>query len=225
MKPETYLITFFTDVKKHGYAVVNAPNPKVAETILQKQGRERENRYHITGIEKLFAPCQGYSIVNEGIISGTLDAYKYAVDVLGFKGTIADWLKSLVGPKGNPGKQGDKGEDGHTPQRGIDYFTPQDIEEVTEEIKDAIIASISKSDTIFRGVINSATDISSLTDYKAGNHWVVQTADTYVGQPCESGDLIYCIRDFDNSYKDSDFTVIQNNIEEATEQDILDIFE
>ena len=44
MKPETYLITFFTDVKKHGYAVVNAPNPKVAETILQKQGRERENR-------------------------------------------------------------------------------------------------------------------------------------------------------------------------------------
>lgn len=40
----------------------------------------------------------------------------------GYEGTLEEWLEYI---KGQPGK---------TPQKGVDYFTPEDIEEVTEEV-------------------------------------------------------------------------------------------
>lgn len=48
-------------------------------------------------------------------------AYEVAKEE-GFEGTKEEWLDSLEGP---PGK---------TPQKGTDYFTPDDIEEVTETV-------------------------------------------------------------------------------------------
>ena len=74
-------------------------------------------------------------------------AYEIAVQE-GFVGTEEEWLASLVGPEGKQGKdgergiqgprgqQGDKGDkgdkgdtgnDGHTPVKGVDYFTSEDI--------------------------------------------------------------------------------------------------
>lgn len=108
---KTYLVTFFTDKRANGYAVINAPNPKIAESILKTQGRERENHYHIVHIEELFAPCQTLAIVNEGITTGGMSAYEIAVH-FGFRGTAEEWLKSLRGKDGEPGPQGIQGERG-----------------------------------------------------------------------------------------------------------------
>lgn len=111
---KTYLVTFFTDKRANGYAVINAPNPKIAESILKTQGRERENHYHIVHIEELFAPCQTLAIVNEGITTGGMSAYEIAVH-LGFRGTAEEFIKSLHGKDGkdgDPGPQGIQGEQG-----------------------------------------------------------------------------------------------------------------
>ena len=52
----------------------------------------------------------------------TIDAYAIAVKN-GFKGTEAEWLASL------------KGEDGHTPVKGVDYYTEEDIAELLSLLK------------------------------------------------------------------------------------------
>ena len=63
------------------------------------------------------------------------DAYKIAVQN-GFKGTIQEWLEALKGEKGDPGKQGDK------PVKGVDYFTPEDIADIAEDVRDEVLKSI-----------------------------------------------------------------------------------
>lgn len=67
----------------------------------------------------------------------------------------------------------------------------------------------------FKGVISSGSAISSLLDYKAGWYWIVDTAGTYVGQVCEPGDFIYCIKNYGGTYKASDFSVVQTNLDIA----------
>ena len=43
---------------------------------------------------------------------------------------ILDGEKGDTGEQGIPGEKGDKGEKGDTPVKGVDYFTPQDIEDL-----------------------------------------------------------------------------------------------
>lgn len=64
-----------------------------------------------------------------------LSAYEIAVNH-GFEGSEEEWLESLRGPQGIPGK-GEKGEPGYTPQRGIDYWTADD----QQAMVDAVIAN------------------------------------------------------------------------------------
>lgn len=45
--------------------------------------------------------------------------------------------------KGDKGDKGDKGKDGaagHTPEKGIDYYTPSDKAEIVNEVVDAVLA-------------------------------------------------------------------------------------
>ena len=56
----------------------------------------------------------------------------------GFDGTEEEWLVSLKGEQGQQGirgVQGDKGDPGYTPQKGIDYWTENDKEEVKSYIR------------------------------------------------------------------------------------------
>lgn len=48
-------------------------------------------------------------------------AYQIAVNH-GFEGSEEEWLESL------------KGKDGYTPEKGIDYFTPADIDEIADKV-------------------------------------------------------------------------------------------
>lgn len=68
---------------------------------------------------------------------------------------------------------------------------------------------------VFKGIVNSGTEISSLTAYSSGWYWVVGTAGTYVGQTCEAGDTIFCVSDYSSAYSASDFNVVQTNLDIA----------
>ena len=81
-----------------------------------------------------------------------------------------------------------------------------------------------KIDGNFKGTVNTSTEISSLHNYKQGWHWIVETPGQYVGQDCEAGDMIYCVRDFSGVYLIDDFQVIQTNVNYVSKQDIDNLF-
>ena len=60
-------------------------------------------------------------------------AYEIAVDN-GFEGTEEEWLASLQGKDGQDGVDGKDGTDGNTPQKGVDYFTPEDKAEMVKDV-------------------------------------------------------------------------------------------
>lgn len=82
---------------------------------------------------------------------------------------------------------------------------------ITEAIQAAQVGA-----AVFKGVVNSGTEISGLTSYSSGWYWVVGTAGTYVGQTCEAGDTIFCISNYSSAYSASDFNVIQTNLDIAS---------
>lgn len=82
----------------------------------------------------------------------------------------------------------------------------------------AVAAAISAAQVgaaTFQGTVNAPADISGLTAYKKGWYWVVATADTYAGKVCEVGDMIFAIADRGSSTANSDFSVVQSNLDLA----------
>lgn len=73
------------------------------------------------------------------------------------------------------------------------------------------------SSLVFKGVVSSAAGITDLTNYKTG--WTYKANATFfiplVGT-LEVGDMIICVSDYSNSYKASDWTVVQNNVDVMT---------
>ena len=68
------------------------------------------------------------------------------------------------------------------------------------------------------GTVGTGGTVEALPadSYKLGDLYVVKTGGTYAGQVCEPGDLILCIKDHaEEGTADTDWTVIQNNIDRA----------
>lgn len=86
---------------------------------------------------------------------------------------------------------------------------------VTDAISTAQVGA-----AMFQGTIAAATTLSNSTTYKKGWYWVVATAGTYAGQTCEVGDMIFCVSDYSSSFKNADFSVVQNNILTIANSDI-----
>lgn len=82
----------------------------------------------------------------------------------------------------------------------------------TAFVQDAI-AAVQVGASVFKGTVNSNTDISGLTGYKQGWYWVVATKGTYVGEECEVGDFIFCVANRGSAYSANDFKVVQANID------------
>lgn len=102
-------------------------------------------------------------------------------------------------------------------------FIPQwKTQSTTNNDKDDMIIKIESN---FRGEITKDTDISNLTYYRKGWHWIVQQEGTYVDEHCEVGDMVYCIRTFNKNYKASDFKVLQANTEYIEQADVDEIFD
>lgn len=70
---------------------------------------------------------------------------------------------------------------------------------------------------VFKGTIGTGGTITVLptSGYSAGWTYKVITAGTYAGQKCEIGDMIVAVKDFVTTTANSDWTVIQTNIDGA----------
>ncbi len=85
-----------------------------------------------------------------------------------------------------------------------------------EEVRAAVTAlqTAVASSLVFKGVVSSAAVITSLTNYKQG--WTYKANKAFeiplIGT-IEAGDMIICVSDYNSSYKASDWTVVQNNVD------------
>ena len=68
-----------------------------------------------------------------------------------------------------------------------------------------------------KGTVGTGGTVETLPadSYTQGDMYIVKTGGTYAGQVCEPGDLILCIKTFAEEAADTDWTVIQNNIDRA----------
>ena len=87
----------------------------------------------------------------------------------------------------------------------------QDMEAATKQYVDRLVAGINDFTV---GVVDSSTPLPT-SDYSVGQTFRVAEAGTYAGQDCEVGDLIIVISDYADSAKDSDFLVVQANVDGA----------
>ena len=85
----------------------------------------------------------------------------------------------------------------------------------TAFVVSAILDAVSGQSS-FQGAVNAGTDISELESYKKGWNWVVKTAGTYAGETCEAGDMIFCISNKATSFAETDFVVVQKNIDASS---------
>lgn len=86
----------------------------------------------------------------------------------------------------------------------------QDMEAATKHYVDSLISNLVSAAP---GVVDSANPLPN--NYQAGQTWRVVEAGVYAGQKCEVGDLIICTLDYSGEFKDSDFIVVQTNLEGA----------
>lgn len=85
----------------------------------------------------------------------------------------------------------------------------------TKYVIDAINDKIAVADAlIFKNVVSDTAPLPT-KNYKQGWTYKVAKAGTYAGNKCEVGDMIIAIADYDTSFKNTDWTVIQNNVDAA----------
>ena len=88
----------------------------------------------------------------------------------------------------------------------------------TEFVKSEIDSVLAVADVLtYKGTIGVDGTVTSLptSDYKIGWTYKVITAGTYSSYACEIGDMITCVVDFNITPNNSDWTVIQSNLDGA----------
>lgn len=86
-----------------------------------------------------------------------------------------------------------------------------DLGAATKQYVDKLVAGIN-SFTV--GVVDADNPLPT-SGYKTGQTFRVAAAGTYAGVKCEIGDLIIVVSDFADAAKDSDFLVVQANVDGA----------
>ena len=85
------------------------------------------------------------------------------------------------------------------------------LEAATKQYVDRLVAGINDFTV---GVVDADTPLPA-TDYQVGQTFRVAEAGTYAGVECEAGDLIIVIADYADTFKNSDFLVVQANVDGA----------
>jgi hypothetical protein len=85
------------------------------------------------------------------------------------------------------------------------------LEAATKQYVDRLVAGINDFTV---GVVDADTPLPA-TDYQVGQTFRVAKAGTYAGVECEAGDLIIVIADYADTFKNSDFLVVQANVDGA----------
>lgn len=89
---------------------------------------------------------------------------------------------------------------------------------VTSAISNALASAMT-----YKGAASAYSAITE-TPYKAGWCWIVSAAGTFAGQDCEVGDMVVANKAKGSSAADSDFDVIQSNMEYVTVDDVRSWF-
>lgn len=71
----------------------------------------------------------------------------------------------------------------------------------------------------FQGAIGSPSELRT-AKYKKGWSWLVTNAGEYAGTWCEPGDMVYAISDLSVRFRDSDFVVMQSNMEPLSDSEV-----
>lgn len=119
-------------------------------------------------------------------------------------GTVYSTTSTLA-PKASPALTG-------TPTAPTATAGTNTTQIATTQFVQSAISAASAGVATFQGDLESASTLTGAA-YKKGWYWVVKTAGTYAGEVCEPGDMVYAIADKGSAYKDSDFTVIQTNLD------------
>lgn len=91
-------------------------------------------------------------------------------------------------------------------------------EVAAKDYVDSLFAQLGETVTV-PSVVDGENALPT-ADYSAGQMWRVAEAGAYAGQTCEPGDLILCVKSYsEESAADSDFMVIQANIDGAVSFD------
>lgn len=83
---------------------------------------------------------------------------------------------------------------------------------VLATLKDVLDAQTSALS--FKGIVDGTHPLPA-SGYVKGWTYEVAAAGTYAGEQCEAGDMIVCVNDFGTTAKNSDWAVIQKNIDGA----------
>lgn len=112
------------------------------------------------------------------------------------------------------------------PAEDMNPATKQYSDEKLQEAKDYADGLLAANDAmLYKGTVGdgksgaTVTDFASLTDYKTGWTYRVITAGTYADVKCEIGDLIIAVADYADSFKPTDWTTAQTNIDGAVISD------
>lgn len=95
-------------------------------------------------------------------------------------------------------------------------------ENKVKELASSLVAELDGS-LVFKGTVKPGStggttgdiDFTTLKNYKIGHTYLVAVAGTFAGQACEVGDMLVCKADYSDSLKNSDWAVIQTNINGA----------
>lgn len=161
----------------------------------------------------------GTSGINLSLSSGTLDVTISSGSVENNNtnfvtgGTVYS-TTSLLAPKASPEFTG------NPTAPTVSTASDNSTKIATTAFVQSAISAASSGAAVFKGVVNAGSTISGLTAYSSGWYWVVGTAGTYVGEVCEVGDFIFCVSNYSSAYSNSDFSVVQNNIEALSDNDI-----
>ena len=83
--------------------------------------------------------------------------------------TGATGAQGLQGVQGIQGLKGDKGDAGYTPQKGVDYFTPEDIASLNIPSVDQTYTPTSENAQSGTAVAEAVTEAKDYTDTKIGD--------------------------------------------------------
>lgn len=106
-----------------------------------------------------------------------------------------------------------------TPKAPTPSTSTNNTQIATTAFVQSVVASAVTGAMLYKGTADSFSSITS-TSYKAGWYWIVSTAGTFAGQICEVGDMIVANKNKGSSSANTDFDVIQSNIDYVTAEDV-----
>ena len=149
-----------------------------------------------------------YVIIGTRPSSGQQEGIIYIDNNVGYIWNGSDWVKVFEDVSADLDTKAPLASPAFTGTVTIDGDTV-----ATQEYVNGLIGQIEGG---VPGIVDDSENPLPSTDYKAGQMWRVTAQGTYVGESCEVGDLIICLKDYaSGTASNADFMIVQANIDGA----------